>query len=357
MGGRVTTPTSVALAEDLKQRARADVRAMLTQVPHFATMSSTEQLALYRQLVHARSRELADETRRSARATAMAQDAKKAGELIDDSRHKNSRIDQAGDLAGDFMDSVDFPQFVRDLLKAVFDANLQVTLQQMEAYGNLLKTATQSLAKFAQAIPPQDAFAKLAEDNPDDFSVSFPPEGGEAQLTDKEGTVLDTNDVAIKSKIMDATLALAKEQRALLRETILMGITRLVVEKGVVKAAVVFDIKASEKVQKSDRAMVQDSRSSSGSISASGGLLGSILGGPSGGYTRSSRHTQISVSSAKSDASTDLSAKVTGSVEINFKSDYFKLDNFAAMYGPMTDAAAPGAPGALPAAPAATPAR
>jgi hypothetical protein len=231
----------------------------------------------------------------------------------------------------------------------VFDANLQVTIQQMEAYGTLLKTATQSLAKFAKAIPPADAFSYLAENNSDEFSVSWPPEGGgDAELTDKEGNKVDTEDAAVKAKIMDATLAMAKEQRALLRETILMGITRLVVEKGVVKAAVVFDIKASEKIAKGDRGMVQDARSSSSSFGASGGLVGSIFGGPKGGMTNSSRHTQISVSSAKSDASTDLSAKVTGSVEINFKSDYFKLDNFATMYGPIDQGAA--APAAAPAA-------
>jgi hypothetical protein len=282
-------------------------------------------------------------------------DVQSSGELIDDSRHQNRRIDQAGDLAGDFIDAVDFPQFVRDLLKAVFDANLQVTIQQMEAYGTLLKTATKSLARFAQAIPPADAFSYLAENQSDDFSVTFPPEGGEAQLTDKEGNAVDLEDATIRAKIMDATLAMAKEQRALLRETILMGITRLVVEKGVVKAAVVFDIKAGEKIAKTDRGMVQDARSSSGSLSGGGGLIGALYGGPKGGGTMSSRHTQISVSSAKSEASTDLQAKVTGSVEINFKSDYFKLDNFAAMYGPVDGSTPATAPGAAPALPAAAP--
>lgn len=332
----------------LRDRARADVRSLLAEVPQFAQMSSTDQLALYRQLVNAR----ADELAHPERSTAMA-DVTRSGELIDDARHTNRRIDQAGDLAGDFIDAVDFPQFVRDLLKAVFDANLQVTLQQMEAYGALLKTATQSLARFAKAIPPSDAFAYLAENQPDDFSVSWPPEGGgDAALTDKEGNPVDTESAEVKAKIMDATLAMAKEQRALLRETILMGITRLVVEKGVVKAAVVFDIKAGERIQKTDRGMVQDARSSSSSFGAGGGLIGSIFGGAKGGHTDSRRHTQISVSSAKSEATTDLQAKVTGSVEINFKSDYFKLDNFAAMYGPM-EQAAPAAPGGAPALPAA----
>jgi hypothetical protein len=149
---------------------------------------------------------------------------------------------------------------------------------------------------------------------------------------------------------MEAKIAMAREQRALLRETILMGITRLVVEKGNVKAAVVFDIKASEKIDKADKAAMKESVSKSTSVSASGGLLGSILGGPKAGHTNSQRKTKISVSSAKSQSSTDLSAKITGSVDITFKSDYFKLDNFATMYGPQAPsgggAVIPGAPGA-----------
>ena len=171
-------------------------------------------------------------------------------------------------------------------------------------------------------------------------------------LTTKEGEPADLGDNQVKAKIMDAKIAMAKEQRALLRETILMGITRLVVEKGNVKASVVFDIKANEKIEKGDKAALKEATSSGTSISASGGLLGMILGGPQGGYTNSTRKTKISVSSAKSTASTDLAAKVAGSVDITFKSDYFKLDNFAQMYGPQ---AGSGAGGTAPAAPAATP--
>ena len=126
---------------------------------------------------------------------------------------------------------------------------------------------------------------------------------------------------------MDAKLAMAREQRALLRETILMGISRLVVEKGTVKAAVVFDVKATENIQKRD--MAQDVRETVSGRNKRGGFFGLF----SGGKTTTKKRTQISVSSAKSTSTTDLSANITGSVEINFKSDYFKLDNFASMYG------------------------
>jgi hypothetical protein len=151
---------------------------------------------------------------------------------------------------------------------------------------------------------------------------------------------------------MEAKIAMAKEQRAMLREVILMGVTRLVVEKGVVKAACKFDIKAGEKIDKADKAALQEASSTSTSLTASGGLLGSIFGGPRGGTTRSTQKSKISVSSAKSQATTDLTAQVSGNVEIQFKSDYFKLDNFATMYGPVTAGGPPPPPTqALPPAP------
>ena len=87
-------------------------------------------------------------------------------------------------------------------------------------------------------------------------------------------------------------------------------------------------------------------------MKAGGGFLGSILGGASGGHTRSDSKTQISVSSAKSQSTTSLEAKLTGEVEIIFKSDYFKLDNFMTMYSGVTSgdrAAVQGPAGAQPA--------
>lgn len=119
----------------------------------------------------------------------------------------------------------------------------------------------------------------------------------------------------------------------MLRETLLLGVTRLVVEKGNVKASVLFDMKASEKIQKADKAALKDQLSQSASGGLSMGLIGKIFGGVHGGGTASRRKTRVSVSSAKSESNTDLTAQLAGSVDITFKSDYFKLDNFATMYG------------------------
>lgn len=347
--------------EDLRTLARHQAQKTLSASPNFHAMPQEEKLSVYKSLVDANYGALA---RQSSFSGAMEDKPKKASEMIDDKRHENRRIEQAGDLAGDFIENVDFPKFVRDLLKGVFDANLEVTLKQMEAYTKLMKAATASLATFINKIDDAASFAYLAENQSDDFSIDFSDEEQDengqpkALLTDKDGNALDPSDNAIKAKIMDAKIAMAKEQRALLRETILMGITRLVVEKGVVKAGVIFDFKASEKIDKADKAALKKAASSSSSVSHSTGVLASIFGGSVGaGHTHSSQESQISVSSAKSKSTTDLAAKVTGSVEINFKSDYFKLDNFAQMYGAIQAGSGPGAapaPG-VPAAPPALP--
>jgi hypothetical protein len=327
--------------QDLKEQARAQARGILANSQSFRGMEQAEQMALYRDVVNAQYDELA---RQSGMVGAMGTSA--ASRDIDENRHLNQRIEQVGQIGADFIDSVDFPQFVEDLLQAVFDANLNVTIKQMQAYQELMKTATASLSKFVEKISDDDAFGYLAENQSNRFSMGFPDEMGGANqrpiLTDKNGNPVDMGDNEVKAKIMDARLALAKEQRALLRETILMGVSRLVVEKGTVKAAVVFDVKASEKIEKRD--MAQRQRETTSGNTLRGGLAG-IFGT---GRSATSKTSRISVSSAKSQSTTDLAANITGSVEINFKSDYFKLDNFAQMYGPVQGQGTPPATGQAP---------
>jgi hypothetical protein len=339
-------------------RARAETQEALRKSRSFLDLSRPEQEAVYLSLVQDRARELANGS------TSLAM-AAPAASYIDPNRYRNQRIDQLGDIAQDFVQAVDFPKFVRDLLKGVFDANLDVTIKQMETYGNLLKLATSTVARFINQIDNTAAFGYLAENKPDDFSIDFSdldedktPDNPQGMvLTDKEGNKLDLGDNEVKAKIMEAKIAMAKEQRALLREMILMGITRLVVEKGNVKAGVIFDFKATEKIDLRDKAAVKEARSAGGSISASGGLLGSIFGGPRGGHSWSHQEATITVSSAKGQQDTSLAAKLTGSVDITFRSDFFALDNFATMYGPITREGAPaGTPAPGTATPAAPPA-
>lgn len=264
---------------------------------------------------------------------------KKSSDLLDDKRHEKG-FDEGVDAFEDLVDSVDFPQFVKDLLKAVFDANISVMKAQTDDYIRLMKEATTGLSKFIKDIDPTTTFGYLAENNSDEFGITMEDgPGGEQkmELTNPKGEKVDVEDNEVKAKIMDAKIKMAQEHRSALREMILMGVTRLVVEKGEVEAEVNFEFQGKRQVDKADKAGVKTSKSSGTSASASGGLIGSIFGGPRGGRTSSTRQTQFSVSTTKSKSEDELKAKLRGLVKIQFKTDYFKLDNFAKMYGPATE--------------------
>lgn len=336
----------------IAERARNEVRAMCAQSPAFLSLSQDEQFETYKQLCEARAAELRLATALEEPSLSAAMAEKKASDLIDDRRYEGSGLDKAGQRMADLVETVDFPGFVRDLLGGVFDANMSVIVKQTQQYMQLLKTATKSLAEYVKKIDDADAFSYLADNSSDEFSFDFDetnkdPKTGAPQpmLVDKNGNKVDLGNNEVKAKIMDAKLALAKEQRALLRETILMGVTRIVVKRGIVKASVMFDVKSTSAVEKTDKAAMRESSSSGGGGKVSGGLLGTVFGGVSGGGSHSTKRSQISISTAKGTTTDTVAGQLAGSVEIEFYTDFFKLDNFAAMYGPEAGQAQ-GAPGA-----------
>jgi hypothetical protein len=329
--------------DTIKHQARANTREILARSASFATMSPEDQQGTYKSVYEGEYTRLmndhhlnpADSGNAQALSTQSSLANQNGGlsqgmvasDLIDDQRHLNRRIDQAGDLISNFVQDVDFPQFVSDLLEGVFDANLKVTISQMQTYTDLLKEATKSLTEYVNKIDDDEAFARLVERRPNEFGMNFI--GETASLTDGSGQPVNTADAEVRAKIIDAKLELARERRALLRETVLMGISRLVVEKGTVKANVSFAIRAAEQIAKGDQADEHMNRIRHRWQSRRSGWWGGRV------YTHqgSTATNRITVATTDSTAATDLSGTLSGSVEIQFKSDYFKLDNFASMYG------------------------
>ena len=327
---------------NLKQAARDKAKDILSQSASFKHMPPAEQKDIYKNVVEEQMALLRGE---DPYAGAMARKKKggmvdKSTDLLDDKRHEKG-FDEGVDSFEDLVDSVDFPQFVKDLLKAVFDANITVMKAQTDDYIRLMKQATTGLATFIKQIDNTTTFAYLAENNSDDFGITMEEDGdgGEKMVLAKpNGEKVDMEDNEVKAKIMDAKIKMAQEHRAALREMMLMGITRLVVDKGEVEAEVNFEFKGTRQVDKKDKALVKTSKSKGTSVRYSRGIFG-FLPGPTAGHTSSTRQTQLSVSSTKSTASDELKAKLRGFVKIQFKTDYFKLDNFAQMYGPASQEA------------------
>jgi len=320
----------------IKDMARTRAREILSQSDTFKNLGIEDQKTMYMNVVEEQILALKND---QERGKMVLSEAKKASDQIDDKRHEKG-FDEGVDSFEDLVDSVDFPAFVRDLLKSVFDANISVMKAQTDDYIRLMKEATSGLSKFIKQIDSTAAFTYLAENNSDEFGITMEEDADGSEkmsLTNPSGEAMDLGDNQVKAKIMEAKIKMAQEHRTTLREMLIGGVTRLVVDKGVIEAEVNFEFQGKRTGEKKDKAMEKTSSSSGKSRRGGTGLISKLFVNASGGSTESKQTTQFSVSSAKSTSEDELKAKLRGFVKIDFKTDYFKLDNFATMYGPVSE--------------------
>jgi hypothetical protein len=338
--------------EELKNQARVKARSILFQSESFRNMDKEQQFAFYKDLVNSIYEEL-EQQNEPAKSMSVSidnpsvqtnskQNARQAEfvSAMTTSRNPNTNpenIQQAGNNFANLVDKVDFPGFVRDLLVGVFDANLDANERQMEAYTKLLKEATKGVNEFAKDVTDMDALIRMVETSggyslgpPDSFGDMGEGEVGLPTLIDSTtNKPVDMNNNSIQAKLIEAKMALAKEKRTMLRETILMGVSRLVVEKGTIRAEVEFQINASATTEDSSK----DEKSSQTQANVRARVAGGFGRWKASASTDMSRtSSKVSISTSNATTSTDASAKLKGLVEIQFKSDYFKLDNFSQIF-------------------------
>jgi hypothetical protein len=312
------------IAAEIKDVARAKARMVLAQSDAFKAMTVQDQEDVYRHMVQ----ENVDKEmeKRGLLAAPFATDSGK------EMGYKGYDPGFQGDTRAfrDLVESVDFPKFVADLMKAVFDANLKVMKTQTDSYIKLMKEATKSAAEFIKKVKDEESFARLAESKGDKYNVTTEkqPDGSQKlALTTPSGEKVDHEDAEVKKDILEAKINMAKEHRAALREIILMGVTRLIVKKGEIEAGVEFQIKAARE----SKAHHEDQNVNVTTVETGfESPLGGLFGGPSGSMQSTNTNIQINTSDKK--ATDDLSATLKGKVKIEFATDYFKLDNFATMY-------------------------
>ena len=120
---------------------------------------------------------------------------------------------------------------------------------------------------------------------------------------------------------------MAKEHRAALREVLLMGVTRLVVEKGEIDAAVEFRSRRIARARRTTRTRTSTWRRCMRSTKDRWAALRRA--------ERQLRHDQHQYPGehVRQEGDRRDDGEPQGHVNIKFKTDYFKLDNFANMYG------------------------
>jgi hypothetical protein len=285
----------------------------------------------------------------------------------------------ASEYADTFVDTVkkvDFPKFVADLVNGVFNAIVDSSIKQMNAYADLVKNVAKSVDQYMKDnVTQNQARDYLVDKYPNHLELNLqgedgpkvqPKEGADEAtmpnffadlgLPNPGGTGVDADTVE-NQLVPAARKRLAMDRQQLLATMVLMGVNRLIVTDGSLKASVVFDFKASAKKTSKRTAVRQEHTESS--TESSGPLWGWLSG-----YSSRDNDTEFTVESLDTSTQTseqtgEVKAKLAGEVNLRFKSETFPLDKMTDLIQPdfreKIQANQPAAAPKQPAAPAAPP--
>jgi hypothetical protein len=276
-----------------------------------------------------------------------------------------SAVREGTEAFRDMVQAVDFPKFVASLVQGVFRAIVEASIQQMQAFSELLAATSKSVDQFAgDNITDSQARDFLANRHPE--SVRIDTSGQRSRLRsagdDAAGLGKDyglddvdlEDDEGEQQLVTAAKMQMARSRQQSLATMVLMGINRIVVTNGHINAKVVFDMRASDEAKRRRKAEMAD-KEKDHEQSQTGWFTNLV-----GGYDVSHDHETTVKSSLDetSESKAQVKANLTGDVRIDFKSETFPLERMVDLIGiqNLQQKAQPGPPPRAAAAPAPAPA-
>jgi hypothetical protein len=354
---------------------RPQVRTLLTAIPAFAHLSSAERTRLAGDMVKVLSyianpggiveetggpvapplaRAQEDEDPVEATKRSLSQSPGMVGE-----KFKAGAVREGVEQFGALVKKVDFPKFVGGLIKNVFQAIVESSIEQMRAYGDLIANVAKTVDQFmadnisvgagrdylAQRYPDAlgvdvssgaSAFAEDGEAAPTTTQLTVKDEGQLRQINQDLGVnppVTDTSDPNEELRLVTAArLQMAKSRQQLLSSMVMLGINRIVVTDGTINAKVVFDMRAQDTAKRNYTASMYDQSSQRyrESVNASYGAWYSPVD-VSASFEGEQEHvaTVGSAVDETSESKAEVKARLSGEVRVNFKSDYLPLEKMA----------------------------
>jgi hypothetical protein len=263
---------------------------------------------------------------------------------------------------GALVKKVDFPKFVGGLIKNVFQAIVESSIEQMRAYGELISNVAKTVGDFANDnISPAAGRDWLAQKYPDavevqpgaqaqgfadgDAAPPAPPvlaakgENPEIKLAEISRdlgiippiTAIDDPQAELKI-VTAARLQMAKSRQQMLASMVMLGINRIVITDGSINAKVIFDMRAEDKVKRKYTAQMSDTESQRAAMSMDAGYGGWMTPVKASAHAEAETKHVATVASAldeTSESKAEVKAKLSGEVRVNFKSDYLPLEKMA----------------------------
>lgn len=259
-------------------------------------------------------------------------------------------VKQGAENFRNFVGAVDFPKFVGGLIQNVFQAIVDASIQQMEAYAELLKAVAQTVDQFAADnismnnardwmtqrfgadltidTSDQESGPRLGVKSEDDPEAALTRVSQELQLAEP---VTDLSDPDQESRlVMAARMQMARSRQQMLSSMVMLGINRIVVTDGLINAKVMFNFRASDEAKRDAKASLYDRDSSFNKNTTVAGAHFGWGGAASANTNVQSHMTTVSSSvDETSSSSQEMKAKLSGEVRVNFKSDYFPMEKLA----------------------------
>lgn len=264
-------------------------------------------------------------------------------------------------MFGDMVQKVDFPKFVGGLIKNVFQAIVESSIEQMRAYGELIANVAKTVGDFANdnistsagrdwlaekypdvlQIQPGGQSDSLAEGDPAPAppavltATGDNPEVRLAEISRDLGIppIKDISDPQAELKIVTAARQqMAKSRQQMLASMVMLGINRIVITDGSINAKVIFSMRATDTAKRKFTAQMSDTESSrnKNTVSASyGGWMSPVDASMTNENEQSHVATVGSALDETSESKAEVKANLTGEVRVNFKSDYLPMDKMA----------------------------
>ncbi|WP_433361210.1 hypothetical protein ACQPZX_28080 [Actinoplanes sp. CA-142083] len=239
-------------------------------------------------------------------------------------------VGRVGELARATLNAVDFPSFVSGLIKGTFQAIVDATIQQMEAYATLLQEVAKTVDDYMRDNVTEDSARDyLADRYPSvltrntttgtpslDVDLSNPTQQLPTFFTDLGFDMpAEIDPDSVEQVIVPAARKTMAEQRhQTLATMVLLGLNRIIISDGEINAKLQFHVDASETT-----GIKFDSTQTS---------MGNMAG-TSGKSTFSGNGIMVNTVSLNAQSDINLRTDLTGEVRVKFVSDVLPLASFA----------------------------
>lgn len=240
-----------------------------------------------------------------------------------------------GRRAGAVTDELDFPDFVASLIHGTWDAMVDSSIRQMDAYADLVAAISKPMAQFRdENVTANQARDWLVSQYPGDLALA---QGSSEPQVVPRGAVDEFGDApspawlreygaegqSLSPELIEEVLVpaardrLAGDRMQTLATLVMLGMNRIVVRDGSITARLKFRAAAADKTAV-DYAVSDDPASAAPSGSWS----------TRGSTAYAAPVTKVSTIGVNAQTDTTLNAELFGEVKINFASETIPLDRF-----------------------------